>query len=92
MARNAAMMSAPEAYTGAFGFTWPAWTATIGAQRPVILFKQDAIPVPVPRLGAGKTSGVYAYSTPYMISVRKLALCGVSNRSQTNFGRMLQGC
>lgn len=73
MARKAAMMSAPEAYTGALGLTLPACTATIGAQRPVILFKQEAIPVPVPRFGAGKTSGVYAYSTPYIISVDESA-------------------
>lgn len=58
IARKAAIISAPEAYTGAFGLRLPALTATIGAQSPVILFKQDAIPVPVPRLGAGNTSGV----------------------------------
>jgi hypothetical protein len=29
--------------------------------------RSDAIPVPVPRQGAGKTSGVYAYSTPYIM-------------------------
>lgn len=60
IATKAARMRAPEAYTGAFGFAPPALTATIGAQRPAILFRADAIPVPVPRLGAGKTSGVYA--------------------------------
>ena len=69
MARKAARIKAPDAKIGASGFTFPAWTATIGAHRPVILFKQDAIPVPVPRLGAGKTSGVYAYKTPYMMSI-----------------------
>ena len=51
-------MSPPEAYTGALGLTLPAWTATIGAHRPLMRLRQDAIPVPVPRLGAGKTSGV----------------------------------
>ncbi len=68
IATKAARMRAPAAYTGAFGLTDPAWTATIGAQRPEILLRQDAIPVPVPRLGAGKTSGAYAYKTPYMMS------------------------
>ena len=60
IAKKAAMIRAPEVKIGALGFRLPAWTATIGAQRPVILFRHDAIPVPVPRLGAGKTSGVYA--------------------------------
>lgn len=69
IATKAARMRAPAAYTGAFGLTDPALTATIGAQRPAILLRQDAIPVPVPRLGAGKTSGVYANKTPYMISI-----------------------
>lgn len=32
--------------------------ATRGAQRPAIRLRQLAMPVPVPRLGAGKTSGV----------------------------------
>ena len=32
--------------------------ATIGAQRPAIRLKNEAMPVPVPRFGAGKTSGV----------------------------------
>ena len=58
MAKKAARISDPAAYTGALGLTPPAWTATMGAQRPVIRLKNDAIPVPVPRLGAGKTSGV----------------------------------
>ena len=60
IAKNAAMISAPDAYTGALGLSFPALTATMGAQRPVILLRHDAMPVPVPRLGAGKTSGVYA--------------------------------
>lgn len=30
--------------------------ATIGAHRPAILLKNEAIPVPVPRFGAGKVS------------------------------------
>lgn len=86
------MMSAPEAYTGAFGLTLPAWTATIGAQRPAIRLKQDAIPVPVPRLGAGKTSGVYAYSTPYMMSTRRQPkLTYQYDDWETYFGRMLRG-
>ena len=61
---------------GAFGFTPPACTATMGAHRPATRLKKDAIPVPVPLLGAGKTSGVYAYSTPYVISIQKLLYCG----------------
>ena len=85
------MMSAPEAYTGALGLTLPAWTATIGAQRPVILFKQDAIPVPVPRLGAGKTSGVYAYSTPYIMSVHESAWMMWTLGEYTYFGRTPRG-
>lgn len=59
---------------GAFGFTPPACTATMGAHRPVTRLKKDAIPVPVPRLGAGKTSGVYAYSTPYIMSISKFSI------------------
>ena len=40
------------------GLTPPAWTATIGAHNPAIRLKNEAIPVPVPRFGAGKISGV----------------------------------
>ena len=58
IAKKAARISDPDAYTGALGLRPPACTATIGAQRPVIRLKNEAIPVPVPRLGAGKTSGV----------------------------------
>lgn len=58
MARKAARMRAPEAYTGALGSKPPACAATMGAQRPVMRFRQDAIPVPVPLFGAGKISGV----------------------------------
>ena len=66
MAINAARIRPPDAKTGALGLTLPAWTATIGAHRPAILLKHEAIPVPVPRLGAGKTSGVLLlFSIPF---------------------------
>ena len=58
MAKNAQRIKAPEAKTGALGLVLPALAATMGAQRPAIRFRQDAMPVPVPRLGAGNTSGV----------------------------------
>ena len=45
----------------------------MGAQRPAIRFRQLEIPLPVPRLGAGKTSGVYAYRTPYIIFWKKFS-------------------
>jgi len=45
---------------GADGEALAALMATIGAQRPAMRFKKDAMPVPVPRFGAGNTSGVYA--------------------------------
>ncbi len=54
----AAMMRVDESWT---------FAASNGAQIPEILFNKLAIPVPVPLLGAGKTSGLYAYRTPYMI-------------------------
>lgn len=43
---------------GALGLASPALTAMIGAQRPAMRLRQEAMPVPVPLLGAGKTSGV----------------------------------
>ena len=58
IARKAARINPPDAKTGALGLASPAWIATIGAHRPAILFRHDAMPVPVPRFGAGKTSGV----------------------------------
>ena len=45
--------------------------ATSGAHRPEIRLRQLAMPVPVPRFGAGKTSGVYANRTPYMMFWKK---------------------
>jgi hypothetical protein len=60
MATDAARIKEPAAHTGALGLIDPAWIATMGAMRPQIRFNIEAIPVPVPRLGAGKTSGVYA--------------------------------
>lgn len=39
----------------------------LGAQSPEILLKNEAIPTPVPRFGAGKTSGVlYSFSNPIL--------------------------
>ncbi|KAL9044478.1 MAG: hypothetical protein Q9214_002385 [Letrouitia sp. 1 TL-2023] len=58
MATKAARNKPPEAYIGAFGLASPALTATIGAQRPAMRFRHEAMPVPVPRFGAGNTSGV----------------------------------
>lgn len=58
MVTKAAKIKLPAAYTGALGLTPPALTATMGAQSPATRLKKLAIPVPVPRLGAGKTSGV----------------------------------
>jgi len=58
IATKAAKIKAPDTYTGALGFVPEIFAAMIGAHKPPILFKQLAIPVPVPRLGAGKTSGV----------------------------------
>uniref|UniRef100_A0A1Y1KSL5 Uncharacterized protein n=1 Tax=Photinus pyralis TaxID=7054 RepID=A0A1Y1KSL5_PHOPY len=43
------------------------FAARIGAINPVILFRKLATPVPAPLTGAGKISGVNAYSTPYMM-------------------------
>ena len=64
-------MSAPLTKTGAFGFVPGIFAAMIGAQRPPTLFKKLAIPVPVPLFGAAIASGVYAYSTPYMMFWKK---------------------
>lgn len=58
IATNAAKIKPPLTKTGAFGLALGIFAAMIGAQSPAILFKQLEIPVPVPRLGAGKTSGV----------------------------------
>lgn len=56
IAMKEASMSAPEIYIGIFGFAVEAWIATIGAQSPATRLKKEAIPVPVPRLGAGNVS------------------------------------
>ena len=66
IATNAASIKAPDAKTGALGSTLPAWTATIGAHSPQIRFKHEAIPVPVPLFGAGKTSGVLDLFRKYL--------------------------
>jgi hypothetical protein len=60
MATKAAKIRAPLTKTGAFGFAPGILAAITGARRPKIRFRQDAIPVPVPRFGAGKISGVIA--------------------------------
>src|SRR3569833_401976 len=41
--------------------------ARTGATRPVTRLRKLATPVPAPRTGAGKISGVNAYRTPYMM-------------------------
>lgn len=58
IATKAAKMSAPETKIGAFGLASGMFAAIMGAQRPPIRFKKLHIPVPVPLLGAGNTSGV----------------------------------
>jgi hypothetical protein len=58
IATKAAKMSAPETKIGAFGLASGMFAAIMGAQRPPIRFKKLEIPVPVPLLGAGNTSGV----------------------------------
>ena len=45
--------------------------ARTGAISPNTLFKKLATPVPAPLTGAGNTSGVKAYSTPYMMFCEK---------------------
>lgn len=60
MATNADKMSAPDTKTGALGFALGMFAAMMGAQRPAMRLRKEQIPVPVPRTGAGKTSGVYA--------------------------------
>ena len=44
------------------GFELPAYIPISGAHNPAMRLKKLATPVPVPRLGAGKTSGVYLMS------------------------------
>ena len=39
---------------------------TTGAKMPVIRLNAEHNASPVPLWGAGKTSGVYAYNTPYI--------------------------
>jgi hypothetical protein len=58
--------NAPDSRIGPDGFDWPICAAITGAVNPASLLSNDAIPEPVPRTGAGKTSGVYAYITPYI--------------------------
>lgn len=64
IATNAARIKPPETNTGALGLAFGMLAAMIGAHSPAILFKKLEMPVPVPRFGAGNTSGVYAYKTP----------------------------
>lgn len=58
IATKAARNRAPDAYTGPDGSAWPALMATRGAHRPSKRLRKELMPVPVPRLGAGNTSGV----------------------------------
>jgi hypothetical protein len=92
--------NAPAANIGADGFTSPACAATAGAKSPAILLSRLAMPEPVPRTGAGNTSGVYAYITPYMTfwNVRSVrhglvsrALPKTATAQQTQTSAML-GC
>lgn len=52
--------SPPAARMGVEGFVTPVLAATSGAASPASLFNRLAMPDPVPRTGAGNTSGVYA--------------------------------
>jgi len=58
IATNAIKYITPAAMIGPVGCFDPIVAATTGAASPAILFRRDAIPVPVPRTGAGNTSGV----------------------------------
>ena len=62
MATKPAKKSPPEAYIGASGFV-VMLAAMSGADSPAIRFRRLAMPVPVPRLGAGKTSGVLSHDS-----------------------------
>lgn len=67
----AAMNSAPLTYTGAL-VSKSANMATIGAMMPKMRFADAVIAFPVPLSLVGKISGVYEYSTAYMILLMKL--------------------
>lgn len=67
----AAMNNAPETYTGALVSRF-ANMATIGAMIPNTLFALAVIAFPVPRSFVANVSGVYAYSTAYMMLLIKL--------------------
>lgn len=64
---------------GALGLALAALTATMGAQRPARRLKKLEIPVPVPRLGAGKTSGcvVLVYDSQVLIRLGGTYCVGV---------------
>jgi hypothetical protein len=66
MAMAATKYKAPADIIGALLLYLPTFAATIGAAMPEARFRRLAMPEPVPLTGAGKTSGVYAYITPYM--------------------------
>src|SRR4051794_193338 len=71
MPTNAARIKAADRYTGVVVPSPGIVAAKIGATNPVARFRKLATPVPAPRTGAGKISGVKAYSTPYMIFCEK---------------------
>lgn len=74
IATNAAKINAPATNTGALGFVPGILAAMMGAVRPPMRFRKLATPVPVPRFGAGNTSGVKAYRTPYMMFWKKASM------------------
>jgi len=60
IAKNATRYKPPAAQIGPEALTLPTCAATKGAERPAIRLSKLAMPEPVPRTGAGNTSGVYA--------------------------------
>jgi hypothetical protein len=58
IATKAASIKAPLTKMGALGLAPGIFAAMMGAHKPPIRFKKLEIPVPVPLLGAGNTSGV----------------------------------
>lgn len=61
IAIKANKIKTPDAYIGASGCRSPVCAATIGANRPDRRLNREAIPLPVPRFGAGKISGVLSF-------------------------------
>jgi hypothetical protein len=58
MATNATRYNPPAANIGEDALNRPVWAATSGAASPAMRLSKLAIPDPVPRTGAGNTSGV----------------------------------